>query len=229
VSTLLKTSVFVAIVAGALVLQPTPLASVVTQASGKGEITGKVVDAQGRPIADLRVSAEVPGTPSVTLPQTTTDTNGNFRIGNLSPDVYTLLTSKEDEGYPDSEFNFYHEGTDNETTVRVYADQVTPNVLIQLQKAAILKGRVSDSATGNPIEHFVVRLAQVSHPERFLQTGGSKGEFRVVAPPLPITVRVSAAGYEEWRYTTDRDEKGSLFLAPTTSHELTVVMRRRKS
>jgi carboxypeptidase family protein len=90
-----------------------------------------------------------------------------------------------------------------------------------------LKGRVIDSSSGKPIEHFVVRLAQVSDPERALQMGASKGEFRVVLPPLPITVRVSASGYKEWRYRTDRDgnRDGSLFLARGKSHELNVVMR----
>jgi len=225
-ATLAKTSAFIAIIAVgafAFLLQPTPRASLVTQASGKGEITGKVIDAQGRPIVNVRVMADIPGTPSTTLPQTVTDRNGNFRIENLLPELYTLHTRKEDEGYPRSEFDFYHESTNDETTVRVYADQVASNIVIQLQKAAFLHGRVIDGSSRKPIEHFVVLMAQVADPERTLQMGGSGGEFRAVVPALPITIRVSAAGYEEWRYKTDRDS--SLFLAPGTSHELNVVMR----
>ena len=222
---LVKSSVLIAITFAFLV-QPTPRPSLVTQVPSTGEITGKVVDAQGRPIADVRVMAEVPGTPSVTVPQTNTDANGNFRIENLLPALYTLHTMKEVEGYARSDYDLYREGINDETTIRVYADEVTPNIVIQLQKAAVLKGRVVDGSTGKPIEHFGVILAQVADPKRFLQMGAIKGEFRAVVPALPITVRVFASGYEEWRYKTDRDD--SLFLAAGTTRELNVVMRPSK-
>src|SRR5690349_3525566 len=156
-STLAQTCFFAAIIVVStfpFLGRPTSPATVVTQASGKGEITGKVVDAQGRPIANVLVMAEVPGTPSATLPQTVTDRNGNFRIGNLSPELYILHTRKEDEGYPRSEFDFYHESRNDEATVRVYADRTAPSILIRLQQAAFLKGRVIDSSSGKPIEHL---------------------------------------------------------------------------
>jgi hypothetical protein len=175
--------------------------------------------------------AELTGAPSVSLPQTDTDRNGNFRFENLPPGVYVLHSRKEDEGYPRSEFDFYAEGARSEPQVLVYANQTTPNVTIQRTKAALLKGHIIDGATGKPpLENPAVLLRQALDSERFLRFGAVKGEFQILVPSLAITLKIESSGYEDWHYRTPEDgnRDGVLLLAPETTQELEIVMTRKK-
>jgi hypothetical protein len=164
-----------------------------------GGIVGRVIDSTGRQIINVVVFADAGG-PSVTPPQTRTDRNGQFKFVGLRPGVYTLRTRKEDEGYPRSELNFYQVGVDTDPQVQVLANVITPNVLIQPQKGALLKGHVVDVFTGKPVEHMEVWVRQVADPERYLRVGAHNGDFQIVVPTVAFTVVIKATGYQDWHY-----------------------------
>jgi len=195
-----------------------------------GGIVGHVIDSTGRPIIDAFVCADAGG-PSVSLPQTYTDRNGQFKFVGLQPGVYTLHTHKEEEGYPRSVFNFYHEGVDTDPQVQVLANVITPNVLIQPQKGAILKGHVVDVFTGKPVEHMEVWMRQVGDPERYLRVGAHDGDFQIVVPSVAFTVVIKATGYQDWHYRMPEygGQDAPLMLSAESSLELTVTMTPLKS
>jgi hypothetical protein len=199
-----------------------------------GRITGRILNPQGLPIVNAKVIA-LKGGPTVTPPQADSDRNGDFQIENLEPGVYTVYGHKEDEGYFDRVFNFYSYGPIDNPTVTVSANQTTPNVIVQLEKGAFLKGRVIDRVTGKllalPRTNPAIWLRQAEDPKRFLNLGAANGEFQVVVPSLPITVEVTMPGYEDWHYTTPEsgNRDGLLLLAPESTEELQILMTPRKS
>src|SRR4249920_1041849 len=70
-------------------------------------ISGRVVDALGKPVAGALISAEPSDKIMLHLPSAFTNKNGEFVIQGVMPGQYTLHTRKEEDGYPRTEFNFY--------------------------------------------------------------------------------------------------------------------------
>jgi hypothetical protein len=165
-------------------------------------------------------------------PMAWSNKNGEFIIDGLIPGLYSLHGSKQEEGYPRTEFNFYDRSENADLKVEIYEQQTTQKVIIQLgPKAAVLVGRVVDASTNQPLHHADITLRRVDQPERFLRTGLTlpieKGEFKLLVPSLPFTVKVSEDGYEDWYYRVPGEGKqaSTLLLAPDSTKSLLVSLR----
>lgn len=198
-----------------------------------GAIAGRVLDAQGRPIVGSIVLAERTENMTRPTPRAWTNSNGEFKIENLSAGLYVLRTENQKEGYPPSEFDFYLEA-DRDLEVQVSDSKTTPNITIQRGlKASLLEGIVVDGTTNQPVKAAQLTVRRVDRPERFLSTGlfwhpgddplkSVAGGFKFLVPAsLPFTLTVSAPGYDDWYY------KGTLLLSSDTTEELRVVLHRR--
>jgi len=105
-----------------------------------GSISGKVTDADGRPIEGATMSASGTG-----LGSATADENGNYKIYDLPAGTYTVEASAN--GFQ----------MQNRTDVEVVAYQDTPNISFQLhplppEQSGTLTGAVTGEA--NPIPEF---------------------------------------------------------------------------
>jgi hypothetical protein len=109
-------------------------------------IRGRVVDEQRRPLAGANVYA-IDRTLEVTA--AVSDANGEFEISNLSENDEVSLQAESEGAAP------------GHLRLRVPADGVT----IQLSSARILRGRVYDSTTNQPVTDFSV--------ERIVRTPGA--------------------------------------------------------
>lgn len=212
--------------------QPIPQNSV----PARGGISGRVLDANDHPISDAMVLADRPDIVIRPTPMAWTNKDGEFIIEDLIPGSYSLHGSKQEEGYPRTEFNFYDPNESSGLKVEVYERQTTQKVIIQLGlKAAVLVGRVVDASTNQPLPHANITLRRVDHPERFLSTGlfwhGVKGGFRLLVPSLPFTVKVSEPGYQDWYYrkTGKENQPSALLLAPNSTKSLLVALRPRRA
>lgn len=78
------------------VVEGEDLDGILVQATAGANVTGRIVDADGRPVANAEVSTEdkagyLPGWPTNIIPQKVrTDGGGNFRLRALKPEVYRI-------------------------------------------------------------------------------------------------------------------------------------------
>src|SRR5260370_22226335 len=118
-----------------------------------GAISGRVLDAEGKPIIDATVTAEMANTIGG-LPNGLTNKDGEFIIRGLRPGQYTLHARKEEDGYPRTEFNLYDAGAGADPQVEVLEHQTMPNVILQLGlKSGVLTLRVVDANSNQPLHH----------------------------------------------------------------------------
>ncbi|MBI1325675.1 hypothetical protein GC170_21125 [bacterium] len=160
-------------------------------------VTGRVTDAEGKPLADVRVD-------DTTLPRwlrapdaiRRTDADGRFEIADLPADFVSLIFSKT--GYLGYEAKI--------DTVR------TSNLDVVLKNQSVVEGRVTDAATGQPVADYqLIYRERLADGERSLSIHGRhvEGRFRFPASPFhsrdgsvhEFRLRIEAPGYEP--ITTD--------------------------
>ena len=143
-------------------------------------VSGRVIDAVGRPIVSIRVRiAPVNAAAGGQMTTAVTDDRGMFRIGGLNPGTYSIVT----EGHPDYQSIIGNrspvspssrpltiqarEGVENTVTL---AYQDTAVILAYAEVGAVVTGRVVDEY-GEPAPGLTVRLARVGN------SGITAGEF----------------------------------------------------
>jgi hypothetical protein len=199
-----------------------------------GTISGRVLDADGRPVEKVIVTAENHAFPARVLPRAETNREGEFTIVGLTPGRYQLYTRKEEDGYPRTEFNLYDVGLPN-SEVTVSPGQTAPGIVVRLgPKAALLTGQVIDAVSKEPLRHADITVRRVDLPDRFLRTGlylpVELGEFKLLVPSVAFTVTVTETGYEDWYYQSDNEgsKTSSLLLEPNTTKHLLIALHRIK-
>jgi hypothetical protein len=199
-----------------------------------GTVSGRVLDADGRPVEKVIVTAENHAVHVRNLPRAETSGEGEFTIAGLAPGRYELYTKKEEDGYPRTEFNLYDVGLPN-PEVTVSSGQTAQGIVVRLgPKAALLTGQVIDAVTKEPLSHADITVRRVDLPDRFLRKGLSLpvelGEFRLLVPSVAITVKVTEAGYEDWYYKSESEgpKTSSLLLEPNTTKHLVIALQRIK-
>lgn len=170
-------------------------------AQPSGAITGRVLDADGRPVFNAEVQAFNTESGTGKVPTAYTDEQGVFLIKNLKPGAYRLPVAKEEDGYPPTDSTFYSVGFTQPQQVFVYERQMTSDVVLHLgPKLAKLAGRIVDSKTHKAVvtDGVLITLRRIDNPNypREISTN-ENGEFSILVPPVPTTIEVSAPGYEK--------------------------------
>lgn len=164
-----------------------------------GAIEGRVMDANGQPVAGAEVHVLKSDFISGRVPTVYTDQAGVFSMKGLAAGTYTISVSKAEDGYVDSSSPFFSGGLIPPTQVNVN-EQSTTDIVTQLgPKSAKLVGRVVDASTRKPIDNLhdvQITLRRVDNPEYSYSTGlDSDGQFNILVPSVPVTIEVSASGY----------------------------------
>jgi protocatechuate 3,4-dioxygenase beta subunit len=174
-----------------------------------GVITGRVTDADGRPVIEERISltqvdekgAPAPGANPVWVNYTmyTTDDRGVYRLYGLSPGRYKVSAGQESGEMPGTRASGYHKKSFYPDTpdvtkagiVEVTADSEAKNIDIKLGPRAAtyaVTGRVIDSDNNQPLPgiQFSLGTVQQSQSQSFVGSSfgpgtptNSQGEFRV--------------------------------------------------
>jgi hypothetical protein len=202
----------------AIALVTLTLAATASFAQFNSVIRGTVVDENERPVQGAIVSATPIDRPIIGMvPYDTSDSNGAFAISKLEYGRYSVTARKPEDDYPDLEWAFYAGFGAKRTIVKLSPQHQIARVALHLgKKAGILKGTVSDAVTGKPLDANV-EFRRVHEPGNFLSANGlTTAEFKVLIPSdVEITMIVSLDGYEDWRYTNDREPKNnSIRLLP---------------
>ncbi|MGI9106688.1 MAG: carboxypeptidase regulatory-like domain-containing protein [Pyrinomonadaceae bacterium] len=190
-----------------------------------GAITGRVLDANGQPVAGAEVHALKSDVTMGKIPTAYTDQQGNFQFNKLPPGAYGLSAGKEKDGYPQTDNFFYSVVVIETPQVVVYENQITSGVALHFgPRVARLVGRVVDSATNKPIKNLQdiqIKLYREDNPDYSYTTSPDlEGEFTVLVPSVPFTIEVSAPAYEKW------NNRGNVMqLTPSIVKELNIPLR----
>jgi len=92
---------------------------------------------------------------------------------------------------------------------------------------------VIDAQTNKKIRDAQVSLNHEGNPKTLLISGTNRPDdsFNLLVPPdVVVDLKVTAPGYRDWHYNTDRSKRESkpLRVAPDTTKELNVTLRPRR-
>jgi len=165
-----------------------------------GLIAGTVVDERGGPVTGIKVFvAKSDGRIKLNaMRHARSDGQGRFTFAGLPSGQYRLYAIGEDQGYPDTTFEFYAQNP--VPLIQIPETGGSSDVVITLgPKAGAIAGTVVDKTTRALVNATFV-LTDASEPARWISTS-VPAKFRILVPPgRNITVRVSAPGYDAWYY-----------------------------
>ena len=206
-----------------------------TSAPSTGTVQGTVIDPEGIPVADASVYYELRDTPAPGHPRTVaTDKSGAFILEGVAAGKVSLGAFKESASYNYSIFAFNAPPRTSMLQVEVKPGETRRNLIIHLApKAGLLRLRVLDAATRQPLSQIRFQLCRADHADDIgycLGGGGSPsasdGDLSQFVPPsVPISIKLSALNYTNWTYK-DQDTGSSLLtLKSGETRVLTIYLR----
>lgn len=227
-------------VSGFHVLTKTPEPQSVS-AGKPGEIVGRVVDLQGQPVPKAKVHVRLVGAnPTGRIIFYWADAEGNFSIKGLASGEYDIFVSKEEDGFPDTDFFFYSSKQTSVAQASVTGQQPPPFVTVPIgPKAGRITGRVVNAVTGAPIGNATMRFSRPENQYMVLIASphladdarpyqpGDEGAFNFLLPAAPLTIKVTAPGHVPWNYRSPGSNKQMdlLTLEPGKTMEMVIRMR----
>lgn len=169
-----------------------------------GEISGRVIDAAGRPVANAGLNAW--SSRMGLVPTAFTNSRGVFRFARLAVGKYSLSVGKDYAGYANTENRFYSAGfVENPTVLVEPAKTIWCGDVHLGPKAGRLVGTIRDSATGKPIvsmgaggQNRQLVLRRTEDPNNSYDPSiDINGKFEVLVPPVSLILEVVVAGYEK--------------------------------
>jgi 5-hydroxyisourate hydrolase-like protein (transthyretin family) len=190
------------------------------QRAGRGgTISGIVVDMEGNPVSQADVSVRRRNAMTGPDIPAQADKQGRFTITGLEAETYQLYAHKEQDGYAESAGTFYAGPKPIIQEITLRKNEVSSgNVFHVGPKALNLFGHVVDAVTKKPVNRVRITMRRVDNPGDFFQTG-VHGSFKVLVPQVPITVEVSAPGYE-------KKDLGTLMPTAGQINRLKVMLRK---
>jgi hypothetical protein len=184
---------------------------VAEECSVAGSLKGQVVDSADRPIANVRV-ASLPlecAFGGLMPSPAKTDIHGRFILTAVPSGLAAVYTSKPEDGYPDNSLAFY--GVDfPPQTVAVRARSVTGDIVIRLNKAEIVAGKILEDETSEPLLNAWIRISRAEHEDlRFSVGPNFAGDFHFLLPLAKVKIEVTARGYEPWLFVGSSYDVGT--------------------
>lgn len=196
-----------------------------------GAVEGRVLDAEGMPVAGAVVEAR-PFSDTVVsdnLPVAYTDERGVFFLDGLRPGEHVIYASKEEEGYPSIYQVLFVADAVSLPTVTIESQQVARDLTVRLaRKGARLRAHLINAVTDKPIEVAEVTLYRDDKADSFFSFGlNEKGELYRLVPSMPLKMKIVAPGYGEWHYGADgtQEKAESLSLEPDKEREITIRLQ----
>jgi hypothetical protein len=193
-------------------------------------ISGYIHDGAGAAVADARVCASQTERVKDVL-CAKSDKEGRFTLKLKEAGTYLLVPEKLADGYVSQYLSFFRAPTPSIT--EVVLNSANPQRFVSLMigpKNGTLAGSVMDTTTGLPLETVGITLCLVDEPSDCFSTSAKNGDgsFKMPAPHVPFTLKITADGYEDWFGISGAGRTEPLYVASATTTELTVYMKRRK-
>lgn len=192
-----------------------------------GAIRGRVLDPADKPVAAVWVYARTTGPSGGGVLVTKSDESGAFFFREVPAGGYRVYATMDQS---DISFLFFNSAPWT-ATVSVHESRVTRGVTLRLYtNSATLLGRAQDQETGARVISATMFLYRDDNPNRWTSIGPRLPEhrFRVRVPNIPLKIKVSAPGYEDWYYGRDgsKEHAEALRLEPNSTKELNISLKR---
>ncbi len=192
-----------------------------------GAIRGRVLDPSGKPVAGASVYAKTTAPSASGMFATKSDRLGAFFFREAPTGEYRVYATTDDTDISHGFFN----SPPWTINVLVREAQVTRGVTVRLYpNVATLLGIAQDKITGVRVVNPRMVLHSHDNPKRWISIGTNLPDyrFRILVPDIPLIIKVSADGYEDWYYGSDgtKEHAEVLQLAPGTTKELAIPLRK---
>ncbi|HUQ32570.1 MAG TPA: carboxypeptidase-like regulatory domain-containing protein [Pyrinomonadaceae bacterium] len=195
-------------------------------------IRGEAHDYSGQKVGGVRVCA-MPENPvsGKFFPCVFTEADGKFLLRSEEAGKYKLIYDKSEADYMSPNLPFWRHPAIPIQEVVLDSGNANPYVSINIgPKSGVITGKSVDAATGLPVENVTVAMCHAANPSVCFQTSAKdkEGNFRVRAPHVPFTLKLSADGFDDWVGLggTDRPE-AAVSVDSGTTVELPVYFKRR--
>jgi hypothetical protein len=196
-------------------------------------IRGEAHDSSGQKISGARICAKPENSISGHLfPCVLTDADGKFLMRVDKAGKYTLISDKASDDFMSPNLPFFRHPAISVPEVVLDNANANPYVSINLgPKNGVLTGKSIDTVTDLPIENVLFTLCHAANPSVCFVISAKEGggKFRVRAPHVPFTLKITADGFEDWIGLSGSDKpETAISVASGTTIELPVYLKRRK-
>lgn len=191
------------------------------------QLTGHVYLPDGKPLSGARVSLfplEVGvGGP---LPATISKEDGSYHLTVPALGKTRILANIEQRGYPDTFYKIFSSPADHFPEVNLSPGAVLDNIDIHLGSPdGLVEGRVIDKSNGAAVQSMQIVLRWVDQPSVYLSASIQRsGSFQYALPMRPISITISAPGYQTWTYSDPVTHAQYLLLGTTDRRSITVEL-----
>jgi len=199
-------------------------------------IDGQVQDSTGKPACGVRVCALAEdfdaSKPNVPIPCSFSDPEGKFAITVDKPSRYKLVYDDSAHGHYATFQPFFRPPAATLPEVVVGENNVQASIILSmLPKNGLLVGKSVDTKTGLPVESVEFLMCHAANPEICWRTDAklADGTFSVPTPHVPFTLRIKAAGFDDWIGPNGEAKETPINVAPETKAELSVFLKRAEA
>jgi len=181
-----------------------------------GEIRGTVVDALGVPVPGAEADIVPAGPGHHLVRQAITDQEGRFTMAGLGWTEWRVRAKKEGDGYPDTSFSIFANGSAQSVTLSPAAPSSTVVVTLG-PKAGFITPSYVDAESGQPLTAGV-KMWMWDEPTVYYSASFMPGRQPSPDVLIPsgkkIGIEFSALGYDPWRYPSGSAPGQPLTLGP---------------
>jgi hypothetical protein len=146
-----------------------------------------------------------------------TDQSGEFTLSNLLLGDKLLMAMKEDDGYPNPYWSFYHPREPIRVTLTSDRPKIAFIRLMLEPKAAVVVGTISDAVTGEPLSASI-HMWRADNENDYVDQGAF-GQYRILVPAdTKVRISVRSPGYREWFNGGATEASGTASIAISDSH-----------
>lgn len=137
-----------------------------------------------------------------------------------------MSTKKEGDGYPNTEFDFYSNGSSLKVSLTPQSPAAKVTITLG-SKAATLNGTISDAVTGAPVIGAGACLWRLSNPDFWVDTSVSPTCSLLIPSQIPVVLKLHAPGYADWYYpgVSDASKATALTLDASKSTNIDVQLQ----
>lgn len=195
-------------------------------------VSGLMQDVGGQYARGVRVCARLEGqAQNRVVDCAVSDAEGRFTLKLREAGRYWLFTDNTAEGYVPLSNPFYMHASASVPVVTLDDENASRQVTITVgPKAGRLVFTISDASVNLPVENATVRMCKANAPRICINPSAkdAEGKFRLLAPLVPFTLKITADGYDDWHGPSGGDAPGTpLDIGPGQKLEFSVFLKRR--